>query len=66
MVPIMTTTLLKLAELNSATNAYKPVRPSQILKSEENVSRLMNALKEEYVTIDQGGEQTINRDAETS
>ena len=66
MVPIMTTTLLKLAELNSATNAYKPVRPSQILKSEENVSRFMNALKEEYVTIDQGGEQTINRDAETS
>ena len=44
-----TTALLNLAEVNSATNAYKPLRPSQILQSEKFVSRIMEILKEEYV-----------------
>ena len=44
---IDTTALLNLAEVNSATNAYKPLRPSQILQSEKFVSRIMKMLKEE-------------------
>ena len=44
-----TTALLNLAEVNSATNAYKPLRSSQILQSEKFVSRIMEILKEEYV-----------------
>ena len=44
-----TKALLDLAEVNTASNAYKPLRPSQILQSEKFVSRITEVLKEEYV-----------------
>ena len=58
-----TTALLNLAEVNSATNAYKPHRPSQILQSEKFVSRIMKILKEEYVNpfdVNLTQEQLVN------
>ena len=58
-----TTALLNLAEVNSATNAYKPFRPSQILQSEKFVSRIMEILKEEYANpfdVNLTQEQLVN------
>ncbi len=42
-----TKALLDLAEVNTASNAYKPLRPSQILQSEKFVSRIREVLKKE-------------------
>ena len=44
-----TKALLDFAGMNNASNAYKPLRPSQILQSEKFVSRIIEVLKEEYV-----------------
>ena len=44
-----TDALLKLADLNLTDNTYKPLRPSQILKSEKLVSSVVRVLKEEYI-----------------
>ena len=35
--------------MNNPGSVYKPLRPSQILKSERFVSNIINVLKEEYV-----------------
>ncbi|KAG1673321.1 Multidrug resistance-associated protein 4 [Nymphon striatum] len=44
-----TDALLKLADLNLTDNTYKPLRPSQILKSKKLVSSVVRVLKEEYI-----------------
>ena len=41
--------LLNLTDMNNPGSIYKPLRPSQILKSEKFVSNIINVLKEEYV-----------------
>ena len=41
--------LLNLTDMNNPGSIYKPLRPSQILKSERFVSNIINVLKEEYV-----------------
>ena len=41
--------LLNLTDMNNTGSIYKPLRPSQILKSERFVSNIINVLKEEYV-----------------
>ena len=46
-----TTALLNFAEVNNATNAYKPLSIRKILQSEKFVSRIMVVLKEEYVNL---------------
>ena len=40
---------LKLADLNLTDNTYKPLHPSQILKSEKLVSSVVRVLTEEYI-----------------
>ena len=44
-----TGTLLNLTDMNNPGSIYKPLRPSQILKSERFVSSMINVLKQEYV-----------------
>eukprot|EP00794_Sanderia_malayensis_P010438 gene10438-biopygen7613 len=44
-----TNALLSLADLNTQSTMYKPLRPSQILKSERFVDSIMQVLKEEYI-----------------
>ena len=44
-----TDSLLKMADLKSASTMYTPLRPSQILKSEKLVSNIVKVLKEEYL-----------------
>ena len=41
--------LLNLTDMNNPGSIYKPLRPSQILKSERFLSNIINVLKEEYV-----------------
>ena len=41
--------LLNLTDMNNPGSIYKPLRPSQILKSERFVLNIINVLKEEYV-----------------
>ena len=44
-----TGTLLNLTDMNNPSSIYKPLRTSQILKSERFVSNIINVLKEECV-----------------
>ena len=44
-----TNALLALADLDSTSTMYKPLRPSQILKSEKFVNNIVKVVKEEYI-----------------
>jgi hypothetical protein len=41
--------LNEMAGVQRQTEMYKPLRPSQIIKSEEVVSKVIHVLKEEYI-----------------
>ena len=44
-----TAELLSMAGMQSASDIYKPLRPSQILKSEVMVTNVVNVLSSEYI-----------------
>ena len=45
-----TKALFDMAKLGSASSSYKPLRPSQIVKSEKLVQQVIKVLEEEYVS----------------
>ena len=44
-----TRALLQMADINCSSILYKPLKPSQILKSEKLVTNIVRTLKEEYI-----------------
>ena len=44
-----TKALLEMADITCSSTLYKPLRPSQILKSEKLVTNIVRTLKEEYI-----------------